>query len=298
MVRTGGKVVVLEDRCPHRFAPLSAGEMVDGALTCAYHGWRFDGSGRCVQIPSLPDDAPVPPKARCGRPFGVVERYGLVFVALDEPIVALPEIEAFADERRTRVDLDPFTGRYGAAQLIDNQLDVSHFAFLHRATFGSPYACRSFATAVHRETWGFSYSMSIPIRANNDPGVASGTRPVDQERTMNYRYRAPFFVELELDYPVMGGSNVIVFFVQPEAADRATMYITLLLEQPGGFSPEVLAERVAFEYRVVGEDLALQERFDDLTLPLDLTAECHARADRPSLEYRRVLGQLIKGARS
>jgi hypothetical protein len=72
------------------------------------------------------------------------------------------------------------------------------------------------------------------------------------------------------------------------------MYVTLLFEQPGGFTAEELADRVAFEYRVVAEDLALQERFDQLSLPLDLTAECHVRADRPALEYRRVLGQLVK----
>jgi vanillate O-demethylase monooxygenase subunit len=136
--------------------------------------------------------------------------------------------------------------------------------------------------------------MPVAIRATNDPGVAAGTRPIDQERWMHYRYQAPFFVELRLDYPVMGGSNVILFFVQPETAERATMYVTLLFEQPGGFTAEELADRVAFEYRVVAEDLALQERFDQLSLPLDLTAECHVRADRPALEYRRVLGQLVK----
>ena len=237
LVRVADEVVVLEDRCPHRFAPLSAGKVVDGMLECAYHGWRYDSSGRCAAIPSLAEGASVPRKARCGRPYAVTERYGLVFVALGEPLVELPEIPAFSEENRVRVDLTPFTGRYGAAQLIDNQLDVSHFAFLHRS---------------------------------------------------------PFFVELELEYPVMGGSNVILFFVQPETADRATMYVTMLFEQPGGFSEDELAARVAFEYRVVGEDLALQERFDELALPLDPTVECHVRADRPALEYRRLLADLVR----
>jgi phenylpropionate dioxygenase-like ring-hydroxylating dioxygenase large terminal subunit len=41
-------------------------------LECPYHGWRFDGDGRCVEIPSLDDDGHLPPKARCGRPYGVV----------------------------------------------------------------------------------------------------------------------------------------------------------------------------------------------------------------------------------
>jgi phenylpropionate dioxygenase-like ring-hydroxylating dioxygenase large terminal subunit len=213
---------------------------------------------------------------------------------MQEPLVELPEIPAFSNENRVRVDLTPFTGRYGAAQLIDNQLDVSHFAFLHRATFGSDQSRRLEAPAVTREPWGFSFSMSTPIRATNDPGVAAGVRPVEQERTMRYRYCAPFFVELELEYTVMGGSNVILFFVQPETSDRATMYITMLFEQPGGFSETELADRVAFEYQVVGEDLALQERFDELSLPLDPTTECHVRADRPALEYRRLLADLVR----
>jgi phenylpropionate dioxygenase-like ring-hydroxylating dioxygenase large terminal subunit len=293
----GAQLLVLEDRCPHRSAPLSAGEVVGDTIACAYHGWRFDRTGRCVEIPTLNPKTPVPPKATCARPHAVVERYGLVFVALSKPLVELPEIPSLSDGTRTRVDLDPFTGRFGAAQLIDNQLDVSHFAFLHRHTFGSAEARQSMPGRVEAEPWGFSYSTSIPISARNDPGVAAGFRPVDQHRTMRYRYRAPFFVELELDYPIMGGSNVIVFFVQPETADRSTMYITCSFDQPGGFGAQELANRVAFEYRVVGEDLALQERFDELALVLDPTAECHVKADRPALEYRRVLTRLITASR-
>jgi phenylpropionate dioxygenase-like ring-hydroxylating dioxygenase large terminal subunit len=294
---TDGPLVVLEDRCPHRSAPLSAGEVVGDTIVCAYHGWRFDGTGRCVEVPTFDPETPIPPKATCGRPRAVVERYGLVFVALSEPLVELPDVPALSDPTRTRVDLAPFTGRFGAAQLIDNQLDVSHFPFLHRATFGSPEARRTASSRVESEPWGFSFSTSVPISARNDPGVAAGFRPVEQYRTMRYRYRAPFFVELELDYPIMGGSNVIVFFVQPETADRATMYITCSFDQPGGFEPEELADRVAFEYRVVSEDLALQERFDELALALDPAAECHVKADRAALEYRRVLTRLVATSR-
>ena len=296
VARLGAAIVVMDDRCPHRAAPLSAGEIVGETLVCAYHGWRFDGAGRCVEVPSLDSTTPIPPKAHCGRPLAVVERYGLVFVALAEPIVELPGVPVLDDATRSRVDLAPFTGRYGAAQLIDNQLDTSHFAFLHRETFGSPGARRSMPSRVEPEPWGFSYSACMPISARNDPGVAAGFHPVDQHRTMHYRYRAPFFVEIRLDYPVMGGSNVITFFVQPETVDRSTMYVTCSFDQPGGFSDEELAERVAFENRVVGEDLALQERFDELTLPLDPSAECHVKADRPALEYRRILARLVEAS--
>src|ERR1700730_9804852 len=43
----------LLDRCCHRGVRLSLGKMTDGHLACGYHGWRYDGTGRCVHIPSL-----------------------------------------------------------------------------------------------------------------------------------------------------------------------------------------------------------------------------------------------------
>ena len=46
-----GSVSALHDRCPHRFAPLSAGVVRNGALQCPYHGLEFDGSGACSHNP-------------------------------------------------------------------------------------------------------------------------------------------------------------------------------------------------------------------------------------------------------
>ncbi len=212
---------------------------------------------------------------------------------LGQPFVELPDIGAFGEESRVRVDLEPFSGRYGAALLIDNQLDVAHFAYLHRDTFASPDGRAAPSREIVRQLWGFETKMTVPISARNDPAVAPEDHPVEQDRTTRYRYLAPFSVELELTYPAMGGSNVIVFFVQPETAERSAMYVTLLLEQPGGFAPDALADRVASEHRVVGEDLALQERFDDLAMPLDVTTECHVRVHRASLKLRRVLAQIV-----
>lgn len=42
-----------EDRCPHRLAKLSEGQLFDGRLECLYHGWQFDGNGKCVKIPQV-----------------------------------------------------------------------------------------------------------------------------------------------------------------------------------------------------------------------------------------------------
>src|SRR5277367_1154710 len=51
----GGQIRALEDRCPHRFAPLSRGKIERGIVSCGYHGLAFDGStGHCVHNPHGP----------------------------------------------------------------------------------------------------------------------------------------------------------------------------------------------------------------------------------------------------
>ena len=57
-----GVAHAIAGRCPHRFAPLGHGQIVDGALQCPYHGLRFDGSGACV---FNPHESGVVPRSRC-----------------------------------------------------------------------------------------------------------------------------------------------------------------------------------------------------------------------------------------
>jgi vanillate O-demethylase monooxygenase subunit len=58
-----GEVVAYDDRCSHKRFPLSKGRLMpDGTLECAYHGLRYDTSGKCVMIPSHPT-GPISPQA-------------------------------------------------------------------------------------------------------------------------------------------------------------------------------------------------------------------------------------------
>lgn len=91
-----GVVRALEDRCPHRRAPLSLGRMKNGALQCGYHGWTFEGeTGGCVAIPNLRPEEKVPPRYRA-EPYAVTEQDGFVQVRLGadagEPPTTLPRL--------------------------------------------------------------------------------------------------------------------------------------------------------------------------------------------------------------
>jgi len=86
VARWHGAVVALQDRCPHRGAPLSKGRIEDGTVRCMYHGLKFDTHGKCVQIPAQDR---IPPAA-CVNKFTVVERNKWIWIWMGEAALADP----------------------------------------------------------------------------------------------------------------------------------------------------------------------------------------------------------------
>jgi vanillate O-demethylase monooxygenase subunit len=109
---------------------------------------------------------------------------------------------------------------------------------------------------------------------------------------MTYRYQAPLFLTLRLEFLEAKGINVIGFFIQPQSQERCRLYTTLWRNDLSG-DPAARENAIAFEQEVLAEDLAVQSRYDDLSLPLDLRAEVHTRADRNTIELRRVLSDFV-----
>jgi phenylpropionate dioxygenase-like ring-hydroxylating dioxygenase large terminal subunit len=73
-----GGLTALEDRCPHRQYPLSAGRITEAGLQCGYHGWTFGADGRCTRVPGLPEGR-CPPQVGV-RTFRVMEHDGLIWL--------------------------------------------------------------------------------------------------------------------------------------------------------------------------------------------------------------------------
>jgi phenylpropionate dioxygenase-like ring-hydroxylating dioxygenase large terminal subunit len=134
--KTDGQVVVLEDRCCHRHAPLSEGQHVGDDLRCMYHGLRFGPDGRCVEIPG---QAAIPERARV-RNFPVREQQNWIWVWMGDPAAAdatlIPKgIIALQDPGWTlKSGYLTFNADY--MLIVDNLLDFSHITYVHEQTFG------------------------------------------------------------------------------------------------------------------------------------------------------------------
>ena len=230
------------------------------------------------------------------RPYGVQERWGLVWIAPEQPKTELfPDPEA-DDAAYVGAWLPPARTPASAGVVADNFLDVAHFPFVHAKTFGAaeekvvpryevtvePEGCRSV-----QEQW-----FDNP----EDPGVASGERPLRQRRRATYVYRAPFQLLLRLEELDAGAVKTILFFAQPESLSSTRIYTKMLLHGIGGVAdpgPEAVASEVAFEEAVLAEDLELQRAMRLPGLPLTMRDELHVRADLLGVTLRRTLADFV-----
>jgi phenylpropionate dioxygenase-like ring-hydroxylating dioxygenase large terminal subunit len=131
-----GSVAALQDRCCHRGAPLSLGEVVPRGIQCGYHGLIFDTTGQCVQVPG---DHKVPPGAQV-RAYPVVVQDAFVWIWMGDAdkadrarIVHYPYHNDSRNwpHRHTMMHL-----RSNYLLVLDNLMDLSHLGYVHKGTVG------------------------------------------------------------------------------------------------------------------------------------------------------------------
>src|SRR5918996_4842946 len=126
---TSGKVGLVQNACPHRGASLFFGRNEEEGLRCVYHGWKFDFSGACVNMPSEPAESNFKSKVRA-RACRTRERNGIIWAYMgtrEEP-PPLPELEGNMHETYS---ISVLLHNNNWMQGIEGELDTIHAAFLH-----------------------------------------------------------------------------------------------------------------------------------------------------------------------
>lgn len=128
---TSGNVGLIQSNCPHRGAPLYFGRNEGNGIRCVYHGWKFDVSGRCTDMPNEADESSFRDKVRA-RAYPCEERNGIVWAymgSLKKP-PPLPQLEW----NIVPVEQSYVTKRVmncNFVQALEGEIDSSHSAFLH-----------------------------------------------------------------------------------------------------------------------------------------------------------------------
>ncbi len=273
-----------QDLCIHRGVRLSLGTIVNQCfLRCAYHGWTYDESGRCVEMPAHPSLKP-PAKARV-KTFACAETAGLVWVCVGEPAGAIPMLTEAGDPPFRAVPCGPYPAAAGAPRLIENFLDVAHLPIVHEGALGTADRAEILPYEVAMED-GLPVARDIRI-FQPDPEGLSGPGPV----TYEYGVLGPFTVYLRKR--LAGGRCFsLLFSVAPVNEESSVAWFVIFMNY-GDASDAAAA--VAFQDRIFAQDLPIVTSQRPERLPLDLAEELHLPSDRLAIAYRKYLRGLGLG---
>jgi len=283
-----GSITAARDICYHRGVPLSLGHVEGDEIICKYHGLRYDRKGRCVCIPAHPGGA-ISPQLHLDI-YQAQEHYGLVWVRLvNSGPLPLPEMEEWEDPDYLQVLPDSVAIEAAAGRQIEGFLDVSHFAFVHKESFGEPDNSVVPDYKVTKTINGFVADYISTV--SNYSHAYKHLNPPGFQWHRRFEVFRPFTAKLTVEFP-SGGLLHIMNAASPVSARKTRLFVPICRN----FDKDApIEDTLDFNYQVFAEDIAIVEQQFPEDLPLDLHAEAHFPADRSSITYRKGLAEIGLG---
>lgn len=254
--------------CPHRGADLSLGYCADGGIRCAFHGWLFQGDGRCTEIPSQPK-AKIPEFAH-DTAYPVQEKAGLIWVyPADEPH---DELTLFPELKDPDFRLVPFQSTWKAhfTRVVESVLDVAHVPIVHHQTIG-------------RKS---SAEVQIQFQADGDLIYIQ-----NKKSEMEYRFPQQWILR-----PRYNGKSRLINFVTFTLIDFNYTDIRGYIGR--NFAKTFLVDKILskFSLKVLKEDQEIVESQHPRPIPESLRMEAHVPADGPQVRFRNRWYSFLTGA--
>jgi vanillate O-demethylase monooxygenase subunit len=302
-----GEVAAVQDRCSHRFAPLSMGKVKGGdRLQCPYHGLEFNASGQCVLNPH--GNKHISPRAHI-RSFPVVEKHKAIWIWMGDKAPDHSKVPDFSvmdnvpELHATKRDKIMIKANYEL--IIDNLLDLSHTSFLHEGVLGNAETVEADITVVQE---GTDVIVSRESRDAAPPGMNKLMWPQAPERVDKHtsiRWMAPSTLRLQTGIcklgagPDAGTGYHAVHLLTPET-DRTTHYFFTAVRYNVQTADEQLnreiqdkigkMRRYAFEVEDAPVIEAQQRSIDAATTAIDPMV---LAIDVGPVRYKQVLQKLI-----
>lgn len=206
LARLDDRIVALQDLCRHFQAQLSLGEIVTRGgkecLLCLYHGWAYDESGQCVDIPQLQPGREIPGQAKVPS-YLVQEKHELIWVCLaDEPAFGIPDFPEMADSTFHAGPLrqyEPWAA--STPRIIMGALDDTHFPWVHPGILAE----RSWTEPPQHQVWRdgrylmSQYTVAQPRNYSTADVSAEGDRSDAEQITYTNFVGVPNSIRLVKD---------------------------------------------------------------------------------------------------
>jgi phenylpropionate dioxygenase-like ring-hydroxylating dioxygenase large terminal subunit len=276
----GDGPVALRDRCLHRSTRLSAGWVDGPALQCAYHGWRWDGEGRCVGVPSLPGAKPGSGlTARRIAAYQAEVAYDLVWVRLEGGWpTRIPPFPDWYDAGWRTVAGAPYTWPVSAERRVENYTDLAHFAWVHDGSLGDRGHPEVPVPPITRRDGALHFHYDPPAVPDSDPTALVGAS--------TYRVSLPGTVHIEFDVPGVGARSLWMTASPIDDEHCRTFWFTCRTDDLEGDDQPHLD----FQALVLDEDLPVIAAQHPPGIPwTGDDAEVSVATDAVSIAYRRFI---------
>lgn len=220
-----GQLGCVTDRCSHRGAALSGGQVHGGCLRCPFHGLAFDAEGVCRHVPSLGRSTTQDISRYNVQQHPVREQYGIVYLWYGEgsPAETLP---FFTNEIGEADVYSEFADHWDAyySRCIENQLDVVHLPFVHATTIG-----RGNKTLVNGPKVLFENRI-LATSAENEVDIGQAPRPAE-ECSLHSTYLNFLFPNLWMNH-ISDKTRVVIYFA-PVDEESTILYIRFYSKMAG-----------------------------------------------------------------
>lgn len=274
---SAGKFGALIDRCPHRGARLSLGQVTeDGCLECPYHGWNFALNGVCTRVPfNRVNSTQLSKLSVASFPTRVIAGLIWVFTGIENaPDPQLPQTLLEAEDRYY-IHHEIWNAHWTRA--VENSLDYLHIPFVHRNSFGGGLNDVAYTDAI--------------AQINIKP-IPDGMRITSQINTL------PHGIEIDWHQP----NCVVVKFdlVGVGIPVRAHLFAIPINPQQTRFMQVILpnsgVDRNNFDFNkfiapAIEDRVVIESQKGEVPYIID---ECNVPTDEPSLRFRRWYYRTVK----
>ena len=202
-----GNVHAMDNTCPHRYAPLHKGELIDGNVQCPYHALEFNMQGKCVKNPN--GNQLIPGRSDL-RVYPVVEKHAIVWIWMGDPARAdgatIPDFGCHSDPAMKMVKGTLQIDAYYEL-ITDNLMDLTHAVTVHADCLGSEAIARGVNTVRQNGTTVWSNSWCADGLAPKAWDAVFGNYGRNVDHWLNMRWDAPAHMLLDVGITPTGESR-------------------------------------------------------------------------------------------